>query len=241
MFIEEEINQKSSCYDSFYGRYFQDWSEKFQNHKDEMKYICSKIDAKERELGQYYPLKKDLFKCLELTPLSKVKVVIWGQDPYPNLNSERLPLARGYSFGVSKKDNIPKTVHNIYKELNQEMPGFVPPTHGDLTGWTKQGVLLMNSSLCYSPKNPKAFPNLWLRFVNIIIDIINENVPNCIHLLWGKRCEGLADNINSREVYIASHPSPLSAYQGFFGCNHFIKTNITLQRQGKTPIDWSNL
>lgn len=241
MFIEEEVDQTSSSYDAFYNKYYSGWSEEFETRKEQMKKICKLIDDKEKEVGSYYPLKKDLFKCLEITPLSKVKVVIWGQDPYPSLKSDGKPRAQGYSFGVSKNDVVPKSLINIYKELQQEIPEFTPPQHGDLTGWAKQGVLFMNSSLCYSPKDPKAFLNLWLRFTNIIVEIINEKVPNCIHLLWGRKCEKIADNINSREVYTTSHPSPFSAYQGFFGCNHFIKVNITLQRQGKLPIDWKDL
>lgn len=241
MFIEEDVDQNSSVYDAFYNKYYEGWTEQFQKHKHQMKCISDMIDDKENEVGKYYPLKNDLFKCLELTPLRKVKVIIWGQDPYPSLRLNGLPRAQGYSFGVSRDDNVPKSLLNIYKELKQEIPEFEPPKHGDLTGWAKQGILFMNTSLCYSPKHPKAFVNLWRRFTNIIIDIVNENIPNCIHLLWGKKCEGLEDSISSREVYKAPHPSPLSAYQGFFGCNHFIKVNITLQRQNKTPIDWNQL
>lgn len=241
MFIEEEVDQNSSVYDAFYNKYYEGWTEQFQKHKHQMNCISKMIDDKEKEVGRYYPLKNDLFKCLELTPLNKVKVVIWGQDPYPNVKSNGLPRAQGYSFGVSRDDDVPKSLLNIYKELKQEIPEFQQPKHGDLTGWAKQGILFMNTSLCFSPKEPKAFSNLWLRFTNIIIDIINENVPNCIHLLWGKKCEVLEDSISSREIYKAPHPSPLSAYQGFFGCNHFIKVNITLQRQNKNPIVWNEL
>lgn len=241
MFIEEDVDQTSTVYQSFYNKYFEGWTEEFEKHKQQMKAISKLIDDKEKDVGMYYPLKNDIFRALELTPLNKVKVVIWGQDPYPFLKPNGLPRAQGYSFGVSRDDDVPKSLINIYKELNREIPDFKPPKHGDLTGWAKQGVLFMNTSLCYSPKEPKAFLNLWIRFTNIIIQIINENVPNCIHLLWGKKCEKLADSISSREVYITSHPSPLSAYQGFFGCNHFIKTNITLKRQGKEPIDWNLL
>ena len=240
-FIEEEVNQKSTVFEAFYNKYFEGWTEEFQQYQDLMKDISRLIGDKEKEVGNYYPLKNDLFRALEMTPLKKVKVVIWGQDPYPTLKRNGKPRAQGYSFGVSRDDEVPKSLQNIYKELKQEIPDFKPPNHGDLTGWANQGILFMNTSLCYSPKDPKAYLNLWHRFTNIIIQIINEKVPNCIHVLWGKKCEKLADSISSREVYTASHPSPLSAYQGFFGCNHFIKINITLKRQEKEHIDWNSL
>ena len=238
MFIEEEVNQDSSVYDAFYNKYFEGWTEEFQKYKEDMKRISKIIDNKEKETDGYYPLKKDLFKSLELTPLNDVKVVVWGEEPYRTQKSNGIPRDQGYAFGVSRCDAVPKGIQNIYTELATEVE-FWRPNHGDLTGWAKQGILFMNTSLCYSPKDPKAFTNLWLRFTNLVIGIINEKVPNCIHLVWGKGCESIQDNISSREVYTTT--SPLVAYRGFFGCNHFIKINITLERQGKKPIDWGDL
>jgi len=238
MFIEDEVNQKSTVYDAFYNKYFEGWTEEFQTYKEDMERISKIIDIKEKITGGYYPLKNDLFRSLELTPLGRVKVVIWGEEPYRTQKSNGLPRDQGYSFGVSKCDAVPKGVQNIYAELAREVE-FQPPKHGDLTGWAKQGILFMNTSLCYSPSNPKAFTNLWIRFTNLVIRIINEKIPNCIHLLWGKGCESIKDNISSREVYMTT--SPLVAYRGFFGCNHFIKVNITLKRQGKEEIDWNRL
>ena len=113
MFIEEEVDQTSSSYDAFYNKYYSGWTEEFETRKEQMKKICKLIDDKEKEVGSYYPLKKDLFRCLEITPLSKVKVVIWGQDPYPSLKSDGKPRAQGYSFGVSKNDVVPKSLINI--------------------------------------------------------------------------------------------------------------------------------
>ena len=102
MFIEEVVDQDSSVYDAFYNKYYEGWSEEFEKHKHQMKFISKMIDDKEKEVGSYYPLKNDLFKCLELTPLNKVKVVIWGQDPYPN------PLhATGLAFAVPEGTKPP--------------------------------------------------------------------------------------------------------------------------------------
>lgn len=240
-FIEEDVTEDSTIYEAFYNKYYPGWSEVFQQYKGEMKNVSDIISKAQQRTGRIYPMKKDIFRALEMTPLDKVKVVIWGQDPYPTLLSNGKPRAQGYSFGVDKSDEVPKSLINIYKELKNEYPEFNIPRHGDLSGWAKQGVLFMNTSLCYSPSDPKAYLNLWFRFTNIIIEILNEKVPNCIHVMWGNRCEKLIDNISSREIYTAPHPSPLSAYRGFFGCNHFIKINITLMRQGKEEIDWNQI
>ena len=192
-----------------------------------------------KKYGACYPLKENIFKCFEMIPLNKVKVVIWGQDPYPTLLDKGVPRAQGYAFGVSREDMVPQSLQNIYKEIKSNFSMFQAPNHGDLTWLTEQGVLLINSSLTYCPANPKCFLNLWNRFTNIIVKIINENVDNCIHLLWGKNCERLSEHIQSREVFIAPHPSPFSARRGFFGCKHFLKVNITLKRQEKEQINWN--
>ena len=228
-----------SVYDLLYQKDYGLWSQKLEKYKVAIKNISKIIAQKEEEYGPYYPAKENLFKALEMTPLEKVKVVIWGQDPYPTLLKDGKPRAQGYSFGVHKEDNVPQSLQNVYKEIKDNYPMFHPPEHGDLTWLAEQGILFMNSSLTYCPENPKVYLNLWNRFTNIIINIINENVDNCIHLLWGKNCEKLAEHIRSREVFMCAHPSPFSARRGFFGCKHFLKVNITLQRQEKEQINWN--
>ena len=239
MECDKEITQESSVFDCLYDVYYPGWSEKLESHKGAISKISQIIEKKESEFGQYYPLKKNLFKFLEITPLEKVKVVIWGQDPYPTLLPDGTPRAQGYSFGVEKSDQIPQSLKNVYKEIEKDFPTFKAPNHGDLRWLANQGVLFMNQSLTYCPKNPKAYLNLWNRFTYIIINIINENVENCIHLLWGKQCEPLAEHIKSREIYQTSHPSPFSVRLGFQGCKHFLKVNITLKRQGRDQINWN--
>lgn len=228
-----------SIYNILYDNHYPGWSEALAKYKPAIKQISQIIDKKEKEFGAYYPAKADVFRALQMTPLQEVKVVIWGQDPYPSLKANGNPRAQGYSFGVSKDDSVPQSLHNIYKEIASNFPMFEAPDHGDLTWLAKQGILFMNSSLTYCPNNPKCYLNLWNRFTNIIINILNENIKNCIHLLWGKNCEKLAEHIQSREIYICAHPSPLSARRGFFGCKHFLKVNITLQRQEKEQINWN--
>lgn len=228
-----------SVYEMLYNHYYPGWSEKLEPYRKAIKDTSDIIARMELKYGEYYPEKCNLFKALEMTPLDKVKVVIWGQDPYPSLLTDDKPRAQGYSFGVRKDDIIPKSLVNIYKEIKNNFPMFEPPEHGDLTWLAEQGILFMNSALTYCPKEPKCYLNLWNRFTNIIINIINENTENCIHLLWGKNCEKLSPHIKSREKYTCAHPSPLSANRGFFGCKHFLKVNITLKRQGKEQINWN--
>ena len=235
--VEADIDQDSSIYEALYDQYFEGWSQKLQPHRKAVKLLSDMIQTKEKEFGEFYPLKKDIFNFLTMTPLEKVKVVIWGQDPYPTLLDDGTPRAQGYSFGVKKIDKVPQSLKNIYKEIKSNFPMFEGPPHGDLRWLAKQGVLFMNQSLTYCPNNPKLYLNMWNRFTYIIISIINENVENCIHLLWGKQCEPLIEHIRSREIFQCSHPSPLSARRGFFGCKHFLKVNITLENRKKTRVE----
>ena len=210
--IEEEVNQNSSLYEAFFNKYFSGWTEEFQNYKSEMKNVSNIIDRVEKRTNGYYPSKDTIFKCFENTPLDKVKVVIWTDQPYS--------IQRSYS--------------NLRKELKNEYPENKIHTDHNIFELSKQGVLFMNTCMCYSDKDSKSYHNLWFRFTNIVIEILNNRVENCIHLLWGKNSQKLSDTIKSREVYMANDPTSFM----FFGNNHFIKTNITLDRQGKKQIDW---
>jgi len=210
--IEEDIDQKSTVYEAFYNRYFEGWTEAFEKYKDEVKNVSDIIGKVEKRTNGYYPSKSKLFDCFEKTPLDKVKVVIWTEYPFS--------LDRSYP--------------NVYKELKNQYSEFTCPRENNLLKLTEQGILFINASMCYA-RFKKAYDNLWFRFTNIVIEILNERVDNCIHLLWGRNCQKLSDNINSREVYISSDPISYT----FFGNNHFIKTNITLKRQGKPEIKWT--
>ena len=228
-----------SLYELLMEKDYPGWSPHFPKYSRALKNAFNLIDNAEVKYGNYYPEKKDIFKFLELTDLRKLKVVVWGQDPYPTLLSNNKPRAQGYAFGVHKEDSVPGSLRNMHKEMADNFSSFEAPKHGDLTYLANQGILFMNYSMCYCPKNPKAFLNLWNRFVFIIIEIINQNTENCIHVLWGKQCEKIAEHINSREVLISAHPSPLSARRGFFGNQHFKKINIILKRQEKDQINWN--
>jgi len=213
-----------------------EWKNEFLAKKEKIDRILKKIEDRGDEI---YPRKKDIFNCFRLTPLEKVKVVIWGQDPYPKLLQNGKTRAQGYSFGVSREDKIPPSLKNIYKEIGENYKSFRSPEHGDLKWLAKQGILFMNSALTYNPNDEKSHQNIWGRFVHIVIEILNQKTDNCVHVLWGKASEKLSTQIKSTQILTAAHPSPFSAYRGFFGCRHFEKINIILDRQGKEQINWN--
>lgn len=234
------IDQDSTIFEALYeGGIDSTWTDELEKYKNPIKKISDLIGENEKKHGMYYPLKKDLFNFLKMTPLDKVKLVIWGQDPYPTLLKDGTPRAQGYSFGVKKDDNIPQSLQNVYKEIKSDFPMFEIPNHGDLTYLAKKGILFMNQSLTFCPKKPKLYLKMWNRFTYIIINILNEKIENCIHLLWGKQCEPLVEHIRSREVFQTSHPSPFSVRRGFIGCKHFLKVNITLKKQERGEINWN--
>lgn len=185
-----------------------------------------------------YPDMFNIFLALKLVPIEKVKVVILGQDPYHEPNE-----AMGLSFSVNKGVKIPPSLVNIYKEISRET-GEVMPNHGDLTGWANQGVLLLNSLL--TVRAHKAFSHKgkgWEEFTDGIIKKVSSLTSGVVFMLWGlaSRTKKTLIDATKHLVLESVHPSPLSAYNGFFGCNHFIKANEYLKANGKQPIKWSDL
>jgi len=183
------------------------------------------------------PRKCDIYKAFELTPLSNVKVVLIGQDPYPTILKNGNPRAIGISFAVAKGDAIPGSLKNIYKVLSKTIPEFVVPQHGDLTPWCKQGVLMLNKTLTVRESKPNSHAKNWSGFCDKVIDLVLKSNPECVFLLWGNNAQ-----LVKRPGMVTletTHPSPLSASRGFLGCNHFNETNEYLIKQGKEPIDWS--
>ena len=182
-----------------------------------------------------YPPMKDIYNALRYTDYDDVKVVIIGQDPYHGKNQ-----AHGLCFSVQKGTQIPPSLQNIYKEIHADI-GCPIPTHGDLTAWTKQGVLLLNTVLTVREGQPNSHKQAgWLTFTQTIIQKLNERKNPMVFLLWGANARSLKKWITNpqHKVLETVHPSPLSAYQGFLGCKHFSKCNELLTEMGKTPIDW---
>ena len=190
---------------------------------------------KRREEVRVFPEEKNVFRALELTPFESVKVVILGQDPYHGFGQ-----AHGLSFSVQKGIPLPPSLKNIYKELQEDIGGDLP-TEGDLTHWAKQGVLLLNTVLTVEEGNANSHKGMgWERLTNRLIESLNELNHPVIFILWGKPAQDKEKLITnpSHVILKAPHPSPLSAYRGFFGSKPFSKVNEILIQQGQTPIRW---
>ena len=190
---------------------------------------------KRRAEVRVFPEEKNVFTALELTPFESVKVVILGQDPYHGFGQ-----AHGLSFSVQKGTPLPPSLKNIYKELQEDIGGELP-TEGDLSHWAKQGVLLLNTVLTVEEGNANSHKGMgWERLTNRLIESLNELNHPVIFILWGKSAQDKEKLItNSNHIILkAPHPSPLSAYRGFFGSKPFSRVNDILIQQGQTPICW---
>ncbi|MDF9824571.1 uracil-DNA glycosylase [Breznakia sp. PF5-3] len=182
-----------------------------------------------------YPPKEKLFACLKECDMNDVKVVILGQDPYHQKGQ-----AMGLSFSVPKGVKVPPSLVNIYKELQDDL-GVDLPNHGDLTSWTKQGVLLMNTVLSVEDSNANCHKGKgWEIFTDRIMRELNDYDKPLVFILWGKPAQEKARLIdNPKHLLLKSvHPSPLSAYRGFFGSKPFSKANTFLKANGRNEIDW---
>ena len=197
-----------------------------------------KIIDNEYRIKTIYPKKEEIFNALNYTPLDKVKVVIIGQDPYHTPG-----FANGLAFSVGDNVEIPKSLVNIYKEINNDL-GYNIPNHGDLTKWAKQGVLLLNTIMSVEDSKPMAHANKgWEIFTDRVIKKLNDDDNPKVFMLWGspsRKKKVLITNPNHL-VLETVHPSPLSAYNGFFGCKHFSKANEFLIKNNRESIDWKIL
>ena len=185
-----------------------------------------------------YPPSDSLFTALHLTPLEKVKVVILGQDPYHEPGQ-----AMGMSFSVPEGVQIPPSLKNIYKEIHEDVGEKIPDT-GDLTGWAEQGVLLLNAVLTVRAHQANSHKGYgWEEFTDAIIRTVDREERPLVFMLWGRNARDKKELIvNPRHLVLeAAHPSPLSAYNGFFGCKHFSKCNKYLESNGVEPVDWGRL
>ena len=183
-----------------------------------------------------YPPSDDIFNAFHLTPLSKVKVLLLGQDPYHN---ER--QAHGLSFSVlPEQKDIPPSLQNIYQELHEDL-GCNIPNHGYLKKWADQGVLLLNTVLTVRAHQANSHKGKgWEKFTDAVIRAVNAQDRPIVYLLWGKPAQSKASMLTNPKHLIlkAPHPSPLSAYRGFFGCKHFSQTNQFFIENGVEPVDW---
>jgi uracil-DNA glycosylase len=182
-----------------------------------------------------YPESKNIFAAFDHTPFDKVSVVILGQDPYHGARQ-----AHGLSFSVPDGVRPPPSLQNIYKELSEDV-GAAVPSHGNLTAWADQGVLLLNAVLTVRANTPGSHQNKgWEIFTNEAIIKLSEKRENIVFILWGNYAKQKTTLINPDKhlILTAAHPSPYSANNGFFGCKHFSKTNKFLKSKGIKEIDW---
>lgn len=182
-----------------------------------------------------YPPGSLIFNAFDKTPFANVKLVILGQDPYHGPGQ-----AMGLSFSVPRGVPAPPSLVNIYKELKEDI-GMAIPNHGDLTAWAEQGVLLLNASLTVRANEANSHAMIgWQDFTNAAIQAISKHKKGIVFLLWGKFAQQKQVLIDETRHHVlkAAHPSPLSAYNGFFGCKHFSKANQLLMKEGFEPIDW---
>jgi|TARA_B100001964_G_scaffold216581_1_gene255961 uracil-DNA glycosylase len=189
----------------------------------------------EKKHHSIYPKGKDIFNAFHYTPFDRVKVVILGQDPYHGIGQ-----AHGLSFSVPNGVKQPPSLKNIFKEIAADLNLPLPVT-GNLSPWAKQGVLLLNATLSVRVKQAGSHQKKgWEEFTNSVIQNISQKKEGVIFLLWGSFAQDKAELIdkNKHHILTAPHPSPFSAYRGFFGCNHFSKTNKLLVDQGLKEIDW---
>ena len=204
--------------------------------KDYMKSLKSFL-IEEKKVGKIiYPKSDDIFRAFELTPFDKVKVVILGQDPYHGAGQ-----AHGLSFSVENGIRFPPSLQNIFKELETDIEGFKNPNQGNLSNWAKQGVLMLNASLTVRANEAGSHQKQgWENFTDKVIETISKEKENVIFILWGKFAQAKETLINIEKHIIikSAHPSPFSAFSGFFGSKPFSKTNKILSDLGKEEIDW---
>lgn len=191
--------------------------------------------VKEYKTTQVFPPSRDLFKAYELCPYHKVKVVILGQDPYHNVGQ-----AQGMSFSVPKGVPLPPSLQNIFKEIRDDL-SILEPDCGDLSYWAKQGVLLLNTVLTVRAHQAFSHRGIgWEEFTDATIRAIEEKEDPVVYILWGAPAQKKRSMIRQKKrlVLTAPHPSPLSAYRGFFGSKPFSKCNAYLRKEGVEEIDW---
>ncbi len=182
-----------------------------------------------------YPSKENIFQAFKITKFKKIKIVIIGQDPYYT------GQAHGLAFSTLPNFKTNPSVENIYKEIKKEYINYKIPKNGYLINWAKQGILLLNTILTVENNKPCSHKKIgWEKFTNNIVKYINKYLKNIVFLLWGKYAKKKEKFINSKKHLIlkSSHPSPLSFHKGFWGCNHFIKTNNYLKKKKNTYIIW---
>ena len=213
------------------------WDEKLKGEFDKEYYLKLREFLKtEYSTHVVYPDMHDIFNSLKAASYEDIKVVIIGQDPYHEPGQ-----AHGMAFSVKPGIEAPPSLKNIYKELASDIPGFTVPQSGYLQKWAEQGVLLLNAVLTVRAHQANSHKGKgWETFTDRVIELVNEKETPVVFLLWGANARAKKALITNPIHFVleAPHPSPLSAYNGFFGCKHFSKCNELLEKSGQKPINW---
>ncbi len=213
-----------------------DWNERLAPLFSDERYLqIRKFLIEEYRNHVVYPDMYDLYNCFKYTPFSKLRVVLLGQDPYHNVGQ-----AHGLCFSVQEGTPKPPSLENIFKELQTDL-GYSAPKNGTLTKWAKEGVLLLNTSLSVREHQPNSHSKCgWAWFTDSVIKLISEQKEHVVFILWGGNARSKKALIDTTKHYIieSAHPSPLSAYNGFFGSKPFSKTNAYLSAHNLAPIEW---
>ena len=212
------------------------WNDFFKEEEKKEYYqkLMSQVN-KAYETTTVFPPKEKIFNAFDLTPLENTKVVLLGQDPYHGAGQ-----AQGLAFSTPQEIKNPPSMRNMLKEIEEDI-GSSTCEHGDLTSWAKDGVLLINAILTVEEAKAKSHHKMgWETFTDNLIKFISSNCENVVFILWGSSAIKKQKIIDKSKHHILSgvHPSPLSAYRGFFGCKHFSKTNEILKDLGKEQINW---
>ena len=206
-----------------------------------MKELRKFLLSEKKSGKQIFPPGREIFTAFNMVSLERVKAVIIGQDPYHGFGQ-----AHGLSFSVKKGQQIPPSLQNIVKEIEEDLglANLLRSGRGDLSGWADQGVLLINSVLTVEANRAASHRNRgWEQFTDVVLQRLSEVKKGLVFMLWGSYAQSKESLIDLKKHYVLSapHPSPLSAHKGFFGCRHFSKTNQYLSEMGYKAIDWSEL
>lgn len=242
--LRVKIPDNATIYDIFKTQVYLGWDKLFATLDEEIKDLSETMDNVEKEEGKFFPHKEDIFNAFIYTNFNNLKVVIIGQDPYPGVNDYGDPVACGLAFSTRKSDDIQASLQNIYKKIRQEYPdSFKMPTHGDLTYWCQQGVLLLNSALTYpvnqNTKRKKNHTPIWRGFVEYVLHYIREHKPNVCFVLWGNFAkDNFGRLLEKAKRFEGAHPSPFSFHM-FIQDNYFGPINDYLLSINEQPIDWN--
>lgn len=215
----------------------QSWKKQLQSEFDKP-YFADLVQfiKNEKRLGKIiYPEGKDIFNAFTQTPFNQVKVLLLGQDPYHGQSQ-----AHGLCFSVQDGVKPPPSLMNIFKELHQDIGNEIP-NNGNLIHWAQQGVLMLNAALTVVANTPMSHSKIgWGQFTDAVIKKVSDEHHGIVFILWGRFAQEKECFIDTSKHFIlkAAHPSPFSAYNGFFGCKHFSRTNVLLKTQGKEEIEW---